>query len=354
MGVESALSTFVTAIVFTAFSGVLVALRLYTRVFVVRNVGVDDYLIPAALVSSIGLCISLVNQVNYGLGTSSDAISDERLMKFLQYLWSTILTYNLALFFCKLSIIMSYLRVFQIPTTQKICKGMLVVLAIYGAWTIFGSIFQCIPVQAFWGAGQGKCLNQQVFWFSNAGLNIATDIATCAIPIPLIKSLQISRKQKIALMMVFAVGGFVCITSIIRLSSLYEVTTSTDLLKSGVHVATWSGIEANIAIACASVPALKPLVTKLFPKLLSSTHRSNGPSGQAYNAMKGGESHQMKAMQSRRRGTQVDQKIAIETKIEIVSRNGSETDLVRPGGSATVAECYSSDERPPAQGRDMV
>ncbi|TDZ67420.1 Satratoxin biosynthesis SC1 cluster protein 4 [Colletotrichum trifolii] len=353
MGVESALSTFVTAIVFTAFSGLLVALRLYTRVFVVRNVGVDDYLIPAALVSSIGLCVSLVNQVNYGLGTSSDAISDERLMKFLQYLWSTILTYNLALFFCKLSIVMSYLRVFQIPTTQKICKGMLVVLAIYGAWTIFGSIFQCIPVQAFWGAGQGKCLNQQVFWFSNAGLNIATDIATCAIPIPLIKSLQISRKQKIALMMVFAVGGFVCITSIIRLSSLYEVTTSTDLLKNGVHVATWSGIEANIAIACASVPALKPLVTKLFPKLLASTHRSNGPSGQAYNAMKGGESHQMKAMPSRR-GTQVDQKIAIETKIEIVSRNGSETDLVRPGGSATVAECYSSEERPPAQGRDMV
>lgn len=122
----------------------------------------------------------------------------------------------------------------------------------------------------------------------------------------------------------------------------------------GVHIATWSGIEINVAIACASVPALKPLISKAFPNLLASTQRSGYRTGQAYSDMNAGGSHHMQSMRSRN-GTKPNQNIAIETKIEIVSRNGSQADLVRPGGSGTmVAECYSTEERPPAQGRDMV
>lgn len=46
-------SVFVTSIIFTTLSFVLVGLRLYTRIVVVQNVGIDDWLMPAALVSSI-------------------------------------------------------------------------------------------------------------------------------------------------------------------------------------------------------------------------------------------------------------------------------------------------------------
>ncbi|KAK1658941.1 hypothetical protein BDP55DRAFT_504607, partial [Colletotrichum godetiae] len=246
---------------FTTLSFVLVGLRLYTRIMVVQNVGIDDWLMPAALVSELRIID----------GSPRRAGSD---IPHRQCLWATIPTYNLALLLCKLSIVFSYLRVFKIPTTQKICKTMLAVLAVYGAWTVFGSIFMCVPVQAFWGDGTGKCMNRLAFWFSNAALNILSDIIICGIPIPLIKSLQISKKQKIALIMVFAVGGFVCITSMIRLYSLYEISVSTDTSRDGVHIATWSGIEINVAIACASVPALKPLIVKAFPKLLASTQRS--------------------------------------------------------------------------------
>lgn len=71
--------------------------------------------------------------------------------------------------------------------------------------------------------------------------------------------------------------------------------------------------------------------------------------------MNAGDSHHMQSMRSRK-ATKTNTNIAIETKIEIVSRNGSQTDLVRQGGGngTMVAECYSTEERPPAQGRDMV
>ncbi|KAF6825413.1 hypothetical protein CPLU01_10293 [Colletotrichum plurivorum] len=354
MDAGPALSAFVTSIVFTSLSFIIVVLRLYTRIVVVGNVGVDDYLIPAALAASIGFCVVVMHQIKYGLGMPIATISEENLIKFLQCLWATIPTYNLALLFCKLSIIFSYLRVFKVATTQKVCKTMLAILAVYGAWTVFGSVFMCVPVSAFWNDGTGKCMDRLAFWFSNAALNIATDIVIFAIPIPLIRSLQISRKQKIALIMVFAVGGFVCVTSMVRLKSLYEISVSPDTARDGVSAAVWSGIEINVAIACASAPALKPLLVKAFPKLLASTQRSGMRYGQASGGMNAGESHHMQSMRSRA-GAAPKQKIAIETKIEIVSRSGSTADLVTPGNNTRmVAECYSTDDRTPAQGRDMV
>lgn len=35
----------------------------------------------------------------------------------------------------------------------------------------------------------------------------------------------------------------------------------------GVQIVIWSGLEMNIAIACGSVPAVKPLFTLIFPSL---------------------------------------------------------------------------------------
>ena len=67
-----------------------------------------------------------------------------------------------------------------------------------------------------------------------------------------------------------------CITSIIRLYSLYTVAHSTDYTWDNVGAATWSSIELNIGIICACLPTLKPVVNHLFPKLLLSKKRTTG------------------------------------------------------------------------------
>jgi len=87
----------------------------------------------------------------------------------------------------------------------------------------------CIPVSNFWNTGISvHCMEKTAFWFSNAALNIATDILIFSIPMPLLKQLQLPKKQKIGLMFVFGFGAFVCVTSVIRLKSLYEISVSTD------------------------------------------------------------------------------------------------------------------------------
>lgn len=44
-------------------------------------------------------------------------------------------------------------------------------------------------------------------WFTNAAINIATDFIIILLPMPVIKSLQLARRQKLALYVIFAIGG---------------------------------------------------------------------------------------------------------------------------------------------------
>lgn len=61
----------------------------------------------------------------------------------------------------------------------------------------------------------------------------------------------------------------VCVTSIIRLKSLYQISKAADTSLEGVNAAIWSGIEINVGIACSSLPTLKPLLVRVLPSLRS-------------------------------------------------------------------------------------
>lgn len=87
-----------------------------------------------------------------------------------------------------------------------------------------------------------------------------------AIPVPGIWSLQIPKRQKFALLGILTIGWFVCIVSVLRLVALHEFSKHLDdATYYSAPAAYWSAIEANLAIVCASLPALKPLVVRLVP-----------------------------------------------------------------------------------------
>jgi hypothetical protein len=82
------------------------------------------------------------------------------------------------------------------------------VIATYTTWTLLGSIFACVPVRAFWTKEEpSTCLNQYVMWFVNASINIVTDFAIFVLPLPVIRSLNLARRQKQGLIGIFAIGG---------------------------------------------------------------------------------------------------------------------------------------------------
>lgn len=103
---------------------------------------------------------------------------------------------------------MQYFRVFPSKRMRHICWIMIALLATYGTWAVLSAFLNCVPVARFWDPTvAGTCLSSKGLWFSNASMHIATDLAILVIPIPALAALELPKKQKVALISIFALGG---------------------------------------------------------------------------------------------------------------------------------------------------
>lgn len=127
--------------------------------------------------------------------------------KTTQAFWASLIAYYMSLGLTKSSILLQYHRVFPTRKFQVACWCVFAVVVCYTIWTVFSSIFACVPVQAFWTKERARCIDQFAMWFTNAAINITTDFAIIILPMPVIRRLQLGRRQKSALIGIFGVGG---------------------------------------------------------------------------------------------------------------------------------------------------
>ncbi|GES65655.1 integral membrane protein [Aspergillus terreus] len=263
------------SIVFTSLATIFVTARVYTRARLMKRMEPNDWMILIALTFSyVFMGFFIVESLN-GMGMHGADIPPPVMLKQMKAFWLTIPFYNAALLCAKASILMQYFRVFPTKRMRIVCWVLIGVLATYGSWAVLSAFLNCIPVAKFWNPTiQGYCINQKGLWFSNASMHIATDLAILIIPIPALHALELPKRQKIALISIFALGGFVCVTSICRLVALKKISDSTDPTFDNVDAASWSAIECNTGIICACLPTLRPLVSRVIPHLLSTLSAS--------------------------------------------------------------------------------
>ncbi|PWY84858.1 PTH11-like integral membrane protein [Aspergillus heteromorphus CBS 117.55] len=265
----------VVTAVLTGLSIVIVAMRMYARVGLMKLIGREDYMILTSLVLACTYLGFVAAEVHFGLGQHSYHLTIPQLKQQYKRLWAAIPFYNASLIFTKFSILFQYLRIFPDRRFRLSCYIMLGIVATYGTWAVFSGFLNCIPVSRFWDrAIPGSCLSFEAVWFFNASMNIATDTILLFMPMPLLSHLQLPRMQKVALMGIFALGGLVIITSALRLSSLLTVAQDTDTSWSNVGAAYWTAAECNVAIICACLPFLRPLISRIFPRFLSTNTNS--------------------------------------------------------------------------------
>ncbi|KAK4156609.1 hypothetical protein C8A00DRAFT_12471 [Chaetomidium leptoderma] len=300
-------------------STVTISLRFYTRRVVLGFLGIDDWMILAAFVCGASAAKRPARTESiFAFGRpvllmTEDEMSSNRLEE-----WYTFLLYAASLSCSKISILLLYRR-FLILGWARICNN--VVLAIVVAcsiWVMITSLINCIPLRAVWDKTiEGKCLSLHVKYGSSYA-HVITDFMIFVLPIPFVISLKLGRRQKIGLMLVFCVGFVACLISVIRIVvlSLMDLSDMTHQLAS---LAVWGAVEVNLAIICACLTTLKPLIVRILPRLLKSSYAAD--SGQlAYIDQGTGTA----ARVSRNHGTIVKAESASFVKLDNARSNDSE------------------------------
>ncbi|KAH7131876.1 hypothetical protein B0J11DRAFT_565468 [Dendryphion nanum] len=268
--------------IFPCLSALVVALRLYTRFRIVNNPSYEDFAILVALVFAVATSICQGFQVYNGMGRHIQALTIEQGIRSLKALFASIMMYNFGLTLTKVSIILQYLRITIDKFVRTACRILMWITLLNCFQTWLTGILTCYPVAKFWDDRiPGGCVNKPALWYANAAINILQDVSLIILPIFILRKLIIPRKEKISLCIILGLGGFASLASVLRLHALYIVVISEDITWDNPGTATWSAMELNIGIICASLPTLRAFLARYFPStftlsMLSQTSEASG------------------------------------------------------------------------------
>lgn len=225
----------------------------FKALFSRMDFGYDDWCVLITLFSAIPSAIATVyGTVKHGLGQDIWALAPEEITEMLKWFYIMAPLYFLQVTLLKLSLIFFYIRVFPAKEVQRLLWGTVIFVVLWGFAFIVTAIFQCQPIHYFWvkwdGLHEGKCLNTNAIASSNAGISVVLDLWILGIPLWQLWGLKLHWKKKVAVALMFCLGTFVTVVSVLRLQSLVNFAKSTNASWEFYPVSVWSSVEICVGI----------------------------------------------------------------------------------------------------------
>ncbi|KAF1842424.1 uncharacterized protein K460DRAFT_293152 [Cucurbitaria berberidis CBS 394.84] len=293
MAVHGRLSV-ILAFVLTGISTLIVALRFYSRHFLVGKLSASDWCMLLALIAAWGSAVVnwyMIHFLDYSAKswqnreTFAEVVTGSLLM-----FWTYRVNYILDLCLIKTSILLFYSH---IAASNKhfhyVVRALLTIILLGGASMIFAAIFMCYPIADAWsfkvfeaglhGIHAAQCYNPGHFWLFNAAFNLVTDVMIWTLPILFFLNLQtLPLRRRLELIAIFSVGLLAIVASAVRLRIM--VLWLSDLVNQGNNTANlliWSQVEQHTGIVAASIPFLRPIFRRALTKVRSREQPSPSP-----------------------------------------------------------------------------
>lgn len=155
----------------------------------------------------------------------------------------------------------------------------------------------CSPVSAYWTLSftRQKCINEEAHVLAAGVINTVTDFIIVLLPIRIVKNLNLPKKQRVLVYLLFTGGLLASIAGAIRTYFTWRLTSSPDhdITWNSYYVMLLSSIELFVGIVCcsvltlpllrhartdwcshkicASIPATKPFFGRYIPRLVGAT-----------------------------------------------------------------------------------
>ncbi|KUJ18951.1 uncharacterized protein LY89DRAFT_667995 [Mollisia scopiformis] len=323
-----------TIVVFLVSNGSYIA-RLVARKKSGGRFQAEDWVMGLALPFSYIPAACLLYGLTVGFGKHVADVSKADLRKFNISLFVLQRGNPPCLLCVKTSILLLYSRLFPTRTFKRVAFGVWLFTLGWAVAAFFSNLLQCLPVAFFWDKTipGGKCLPNALIniGMTNGVLSFVGDLIILSLPIPMIWKLQINARRKAALSGMFLLGGFVCLTSILRFVALAKINIK-DITFTQVSPGIWTYIELGIGITSGNLPLLRPLFGRFF-----SGNSRNASSATPYGGQ-GSKSYPLSRVTDRSHngeGFHRMDKGTLDVDVESVGESGSEIELnVKNKGSS--------------------
>ncbi|KAJ3496443.1 hypothetical protein NLG97_g2663 [Lecanicillium saksenae] len=262
------------------FCAIVVAFRVWWRC-IKHNAGTlnrADVCVVIGLIFNViqVACVSTAI-VRWGFGHHAPYLSAEERYNSLLYFFIFQCFVKNTVGISKLSFLFLYLDIFPQERFRYICWGLIIHIGLGLVALNITTILQCQPVPFSWDKTlHGHCINIKAFWYAQSGWNTLMDVIVLLLPVPLVVKLQMNRRGKFGLLVVFVLGAFVCITSIERMISLnFNATFARDFTWATGTSVIWTQVESTVGVICACAPSLRQPLARFIPKLFGSANEDS-------------------------------------------------------------------------------
>ncbi|KXT05863.1 hypothetical protein AC578_1112 [Pseudocercospora eumusae] len=269
-------------VLFTILGTFAIVCRILTLIQRRRKIGHDDHAMFIAYTCSVAFTIATFISVRWGVGLE---------LRDVPLFWA-----ERAI---QLSLMCLYLRLGNELRGWfwHASLALLAVIVLHFITTVIVFSVQCIPMKKYWRPSTpGKCIDITAFFYSANIFTIITDLVMIALPMPIIWKIPRPKGQKVGIMAAFLVAGLGTLASCIRMYSIKIYTDSRQPMRDAAPISTWSFIEINLGILCASVAGkhdlmkafqvvmltrqtsvIKPVFTKTVAPSLVHEHQQRTP-----------------------------------------------------------------------------
>ncbi|KAL8728430.1 MAG: hypothetical protein Q9166_005392 [cf. Caloplaca sp. 2 TL-2023] len=237
----------------------ILALRIFTRVWIVHAFWWDDFtIILAVLGTTIGAALDFV-EVHYGFGKHQQFLTDHEIRQFRKYTYGEWIQTFATLMWTKVSICLFLIRLPQSKALKRPLQWTVAFLLFSNVILTTVLIMQCQPLHAAWD-DDGRCMTlgaMEALVLTQAVISVVSDFAFAALPVFFLWRTQIDFRTKVGLWVLMGLGvltGFFCLVrTVINNQSFPD-----DVTYGGIVNWVWRLFEVSIGIIAACIPTLRP------------------------------------------------------------------------------------------------
>ncbi|KAA8893772.1 hypothetical protein FN846DRAFT_977459 [Sphaerosporella brunnea] len=248
--------------------------RLYVRIFIVKNFGLDDVMVIIALIMCLGFALLGFFISENGSGRHLWDVPPEQVAVWFKCYYAAVSSYIYVAFFVKTSLLVFLMRIFPGKRLQRNAKYMIAFLVAFTISSEMATTFSCDPVQAGWDKTikDAKCWSAYKLWcfvIYEGVIMSLSDVAIMLLPMWDLWELKLPYRKKMELMVMFGLGLIATVISIVRLSTNIAGTKdTTDFTYTSCGGLIMMNVEFHTGLITGSLPSLRllPGIRRLFSR----------------------------------------------------------------------------------------